>query len=71
MKHENRLFKSGMFIALSVEICVLWVLVFEALSEFDPTHVETIGVGAAILSAVIASSVLLVSLFLVLRWKGQ
>ena len=71
MKHENRLFKSGMFIALSVEICVLWVLVFEALSEFDPTHVETIGVMAAVLSAVIASSVLLVSLFFVLRWKGQ
>jgi hypothetical protein len=71
MKHQNRLFKSGMFIALSAEICVLWVLVFEALSEFDPTHVETIGVTAAVLSAIVASSVLLISLFLVLKWKGQ
>jgi hypothetical protein len=71
MKHGNRLFKSGMFIALSAEICMLWGIMFEALREFDPTHVETIGLVAAILSAVVASSVLLISLFLVLKWKGQ
>jgi hypothetical protein len=70
MKHENRVFKSGMFIALSIEIGILWGIMFESLREFDPTHVETIGLAAAILSAAVASSVLLISLVLVLRWKG-
>jgi hypothetical protein len=70
MKHENRLFKSGMFIALSAEICMLWFLIFEAIREYDPIHAETIGMGAALLTAVLASSVLLISLFLILRWKG-
>jgi hypothetical protein len=59
-----------MFIALSIEIGTLWGIMFESLREFDPTHVETIGLAAAILSAAVASSVLLISLVLVLRWKG-
>lgn len=59
-----------MFIALSIEIAILWGIMFESLREFDPTHVETIGLAAAILSAALASSVLLISLVLVLRWKG-
>lgn len=59
-----------MFIALGGEICMLWVLISEALREYDPTHAETIGLGAALISAVLASSVLLISLFLILRWKG-
>jgi hypothetical protein len=70
MKHGNRVFKSGMFIALSIEIGILWGIMFESLREFDPTHVETIGLAAAILSAAVASSVLLISLVLVLKWKG-
>lgn len=70
MKHGNRIFKSGMFIALSIEIGILWGIIFESLREFDPTHVEIIGLAAAILSAAVASSVLLVSLVLVLKWKG-
>ena len=70
MKHENRIFKIGIFIALGAEISILWGIIFEALREFDPSHVETIGLAAAILSAAVASSVLLVSLILVLKWKG-
>lgn len=70
MKHGNRIFKSGMFIALSIEIGILWGIIFESLREFDPTHVETIGLAAALLSAAVASSVLLISLVLVLKWKG-
>jgi hypothetical protein len=70
MKHENRIFKIGMFIALGAEISILWGIIFEALREFDPSHVETIGLAAAILSAVVASSVLLISLVLILKWKG-
>ena len=70
MKHENRIFKIGMFIALGAEICILWGIILEALREFDPSHVETIGLAAAILSAAVASSVLLISLVLVLKWKG-
>jgi hypothetical protein len=59
-----------MFVALSIEIGILWGIMFESLREFDPTHVETIGLAAAILSAAIASSVLLISLVLILKWKG-
>lgn len=70
MKHENRIFKIGMFIALGAEISILWGIIFEGFREFDPSHVETIGLAAAILSAVMASSVLLISLVLILRWKG-
>jgi hypothetical protein len=70
MKHENRIFKIGMFIALGAEIGILWGIIFEAFREFDPSHVETIGLAAAILSAVLASSVLLISLVLILKWKG-
>jgi len=70
MKHENRIFKIGMIIALGAEISILWGIIFEALREFDPIHVETIGLAAAILSAAVASSVLLISLILVLKWKG-
>jgi hypothetical protein len=70
LKHENRIFKIGMFIALGAEISILWGIIFEGFREFDPSHVETIGLAAAILSAVMASSVLLISLVLILRWKG-
>ena len=59
-----------MFIALGAEIGILWAIISEALREFDPSHVETIGLAAAILSAAVASSVLLISLILVLKWKG-
>jgi hypothetical protein len=59
-----------MFIALGAEISILWGIIFEGFREFDPSHVETIGLAAAILSAVMASSVLLISLVLILRWKG-
>lgn len=71
MKHENRMFKIGMFIALGAEISMLWGIIFEAFREFDPSHIETIGLATAILCAALASSVLLVSLVLVLKWKGQ
>jgi hypothetical protein len=71
LKHENRIFKIGMFIALGAEIAILWGIILEALEAFDPSHVETIGLAAAILSAATASSVLLISLVLVLKWKGQ
>jgi hypothetical protein len=70
LKNENRIFKIGMFIALGAEISILWGIIIEAFREFDPTHVETIGLAAAILSAVVASSVLLISLVLILKWKG-
>ena len=59
-----------MFIALGAEISILWGIIFEAFREFDPSHIETIGLAAAVASAAIASSVLLVSLFLILKWKG-
>ena len=70
MKNENRIFKIGMFIALGAEISILWGIIIEAFREFNPTHVETIGLAAAILSAAVASSVLLTSLVLILKWKG-
>ena len=70
MKHENRIFKIGIFIALGAEISILWGIILEALREFDPSHVETIGLAVALLSAAIASSVLLISLVLILKWKG-
>ena len=69
--NRDRIFKFGMSIAVSAEICMLFGIMFVALREYEPTHVESFGLGAAILSAALASSVFLTLLYLILKWKRQ
>jgi hypothetical protein len=62
-------FKSGASLALIGGISVLWVIVFVASEEYNPTHIETIGFVIVILSAAFASAALLFSLYQILKWK--
>jgi hypothetical protein len=62
-------FKSEVSLALIAEISFLWVMMFAASEEYDATHIETIGFVMAILSAALASAVLLFALYQILKWK--
>ena len=71
MVDRNIIFKIGISLGAIAEIAVLLGMMFVAAEEYDPTHIEAIGLAMSILSASIALSVLLVLVYNVLKWKGQ
>ncbi len=54
---------------LVVQIGVLWEMMYMVFQEYDPTHIETIGLAMVILPVVIGSAMFLWMFYQLLKWK--
>ena len=69
MKTKNLIFKLGIIVAAIGELCLLGGIMFIAISEYDPTHIETFGIIITAVSAALASFVFLALIFYVLKLR--